>query len=392
MTIGSTSRVKSSAALIVGGAALAIGLFVMLSAGALRDSGDGDSDLGSGAPLIETATPVAAKNSYMVTAAGRLRAREGTALIGEVAGKITWISDNFILGARLKEGELLFRLDQSDYIANVVTAEASVASAKAMLELAENTFERRSDLVKSGAVSAQANDDAIANLDNAKAGLKQAEAQLVLARKNLARTEFRAPYPARVVEDNVSLDTYVAPGQQLGTITDTRMGELQAGLTPKDTKALADMLVAGKRVKAIARPNSGSLSTGVLEGYIDRFNPVVDRTSRTAQVIALFPDAFAPQWDGKIFGDDFMTLEVEVTMPQTVWQVPAGSVRKDAFVWAVRNNKLHRIDVEVLTHKRAHSLVTAADTLGAEKILNTILNEEHQDKEVATKKRVAAVK
>lgn len=393
MTASNGTWASSSLTLLIAAGIMACGFAVMISAGAatgLSGAAEEGAALRSGAPIVETAVPVKTKSSYTIEAAGRLRARDGTALVGEIAGKIIWISDNFILGGRLKEGELLFRIDPTDYEAAVKSAEAGLASATAQLAQAERAFDRRNDLVASGVVSEQANDDATANLAAARAGLMQAEAQLSQARKNLERTEIRSPYPARVVDETVAVDTYVAPGQQLGVVTDTRLGELQAGLTPKDTKALADMLLTGKRVKAIAKPNPGSISTGTLEGWVDRFNPVVDATSRTASVIALFPDAFEPQWDGKIFGDDFMTLEIEVAVSQNVWQVPVGAVRKEQFVWAVRDEKLKQIPVTVLSHDRDHSLVTSGQSLDGEAILTTLLNEEYEDQAVKVARRSVA--
>lgn len=368
---------RSLLILILGFAALAGGFLVMASAGQEAQSQTAGTERVASAPVVDVIQAEPAPGTYKISASGRLRARQGILVIGEVAGKITAVGDNFVVGARLQEGDLLFRIDQTDYIAAVQSAEAGLESAKASLVLAQRAFARQEDLVASGVISDQANDTSVANLASARAGVKQAEAQLNQARKNLERTEVRAPYPSRIIEETVSIGTYVAPGQQLGTITDTRMGELIAGLTPRDSKAVAEALLTGTPVKAIARPNSGSVSTGMLEGTVFGFTSQIDSTSRTAQVIALFPNAFEPEYSGKIFGDDFMTLDIEIPSSRLVWRVPAGTVRKDKMVWAVgEDNTLSALPVTVLSRTRDATLISAGPGIQSLDLMVTLLNEE----------------
>ncbi len=251
---------------------------------------------------------------------------------------------------------------------------------------------RQIELEKRGAVSATSRDAAVANLASAKAGLIQNQAQLLRAKENLKRTVITAPFPALVVGEDVSTDTYVSPGQNLGQLMDTRAAELVAGLSPEKVAVVARAVsqLDNGRLAAVAIPNEGSVGSGALKGYIDQFSPAIDATSRSALVVAVFPDAFSEKYAGHIFSNDFMTLEISVHSNGTVWQVPAGVVRKGQFVWVIKNGNLERRDVTVVNTQQNKTLIKAEQNLANEEILLTLLSEESEGLAVRTVQQSAA--
>lgn len=379
--------------LVVGAGIFALGFFAMSAAGA-KQAADETSTPQDAGPLVETTQATMSSGLYQVEAPGRLQARQELAIVAEVAGKVSFMNDKFVVGGRLEAGEIMFRINSVDYQAELTRAEAALKSAEATLVQAKLANDRNLDLVRQGAVSEAAKDAAVANLAGAEAGVLQAKAQLSRARENLARTKVKAPFPALVVQETVSLDTYVAPGQNLGTLIDTRAGELVAGLSPKQAAAVSRMFAqSGGKLKAIARPNSGSVGSAELTGYIDQFSPAIDETSRSALVVAVFPGAFSPENAGRIFANDFMTLDVTVASNMTVWDLPAGTVRKGNFVWTVVSSKLERLPVTVVGGDETRTLVTSSANLEGANILVTLLSEEAEGFKVrAVNKRTVAAK
>lgn len=376
---------KSLLPLVAGAAVFSLGFFAMSAA---SDSGTGNAQNQQSivnGPLVETTTATLSDGLYTVEAPGRLQPRQQLTIVAEISGKVAYVNPKFVVGGRFDVGETLFKVNSADYEADVSRAKAAVASADAALVQAKLANKRQQDLVKQGAVSEAVKDSAVANLASAEAGLMQAKAQLQQARENLERTEIKTPFPALVASETVSLDTYVAPGQNLATLIDTRAGELIAGLSPEKAAAVSRMFSGSQApLKAVAKPNDGSVGSAALVGYIDQFSPSIDEASRSALAVAVFPGAFSPDNAGRIFANDFMTLEISVQSNDTVWQVPTGVVRKGHFLWVVEGDNLERREVSVVSTQDEHMLITSEHDLANAQILLTLLSEESEGLQVRT--------
>ena len=104
----------------------------------------------------------------------------------------------FTEGAQVKEGQPLYQIDASTYIAAEASAQAALAQAEAQLSLAKADAARSSELVKVNAVSRQSHDTVQARVKTADAAVKSAKAALTNARINVRYTSVRAPISGRV--------------------------------------------------------------------------------------------------------------------------------------------------------------------------------------------------
>ena len=358
----------------------ALGVFSMLTGSAINQpSGDPAALAAQSAPLVDVIKPKAASRDYIIRVPGRFRSRQTVSLVGEVVGKVVFLNDKLVLGGRLDQDELLLKINPLDFEAEVARATAGVASAEALLLQAQLDNDRQKELAATGAASQAARDAAVATLANAEATFNQAKAQLLVAEQNLVRTEVRSPFPAIVLSENVSIDSYVSPGQQLAELMDARAGELVAGLSPKASAAVAALFHddPAQTITATARPNDGSVGSVVLQGYVENFSPSIDQASRSALVVAVFPDAFSEANVGRVFSDDFMTLEIMARATGNVWQVPYGAVRRDRYLWVIdQANKLQRVDIDVVRGDDEKAFVTSDTDLSEMDIVATLLAEE----------------
>jgi len=361
----------------IGAVVLAIGMGGNYLASVLNQP-SGNSDAGSitSAPLVEVVAPVTASPNYTIRVPGRFRSRQTVAIVGEVQGKITYLNPRLVVGGRFEQGELLLKINPVNFQAEVARAKAGLRSAEASLIRARLDNDRQKELAATGASSKAARDAAVANLANTEASVKQAEAQLLIAEENLERTEIRAPFPAIVFSENIASDSYVAPGQQLAELMDARAGELVAGLSPRAAASVARLLAGagGDPISAIARPNEGSVGSIALEGYIENFSPSIDQASRSALVVAVFPNAFSIENEGRVFSNDFMTLEIEARSTNSVWEIPYGAIRRDKYIWLVNaNDELERADVSIVRGEGEKAFVSSTADLSAAKLMVTVL-------------------
>lgn len=364
--------------LLAGAGVLAAGFGLMRAAGA-NSQGTTATERVELPPLVEVVGVEAAGSLFTVRAPGRLEPRQQLTLVGEVPGKLVEIHPGLVLGGRVARGDVLLRIDSGDYSADLARAEAALTTAKARFEQVAAERDRQVRLADIGASPQKAREAALAAYEDARAAIQQAESQVTIARRSVTKTVIRAPFDAIVAQENVSLGGYVAPGAPLATLIDARAGELVAGLSPQDVRAVRAALAGDPdgRLDVRAVPNEGSISALALQGTLEQFSPVIDPASRTVSVVAVFPDAFAPEHDGFVFAGDFMTLEISAQADGAVWRVPASAVRQDAYVWVVTDTgAVHRADVQPLDRTDADIFVLSRDLAGGERLMTTILPEE----------------
>jgi RND family efflux transporter MFP subunit len=380
--------------LMAGAGALAGGFLLMQVAGSTPPP-QGDAVVSDTLDLVETMAVDSGSGRFLVRAPGRLEPRQELTLVGEVPGKVVEMHPNLIVGGRIPKGAVILRIDPEDYSAELSRANAQVATARARLEQATAERDRQVRLSDSGAAPARAKEAAIATYEDAAAALLQAEAATSVASRGVVRSTLRAPYDAIVVQETVSIGGYVAPGLALARMIEAGEGQLVAGLSPQDVRAVRAALATAPdgRLSVRAVPNSGSIGTATLNGELRQFSPVIDAVSRTVSVVAVFPDAFKAANDGKVFAGDFMTLEVDARSDVPVLRVPASAVRRDAWVWTVTRTgegsvpgealgTLHRADVTRVDRDGDWLLVTSDVLKSGDTVSVTLLSEEAEGRHV----------
>ena len=198
---------------------------------------------------------------------GTLEAHVKASISPKISGLITKVRVD--QGDRVKTGEVLFTLDDSDLKRQVEIAESSLAAAraavdrqsadrdraKAVLDLARIDYERTKDLFAKHSAASIEMDKATeslraaeADLNRAAAALTEARAQVVAAERTLdysharlADTVVRAPFAGLIAQRDHDPGDVVIPGTGVLLLLDTRemwisawvgeteMGKLQPG-------------------------------------------------------------------------------------------------------------------------------------------------------------------
>src|SRR5208337_3204431 len=112
-------------------------------------------------------------------------------------------------GDRVREGEVLAKIDDRPFRDQVQQAQAAVDQAKANLENSRLNLQRNESLLERGIAARKDVEDARTQHSVNKAALSQAEAALSLARLNLSRTEVRSPLTGMIVKRLLSVGEQV---------------------------------------------------------------------------------------------------------------------------------------------------------------------------------------
>lgn len=176
-------------------------------------------------------------------------------------------------GEPVRKGQLLLRLDQTDYGHAVAAQRGTVEAARARQVQAAADEERFRSLVESGAVSRSDYDRAKAGADSAQALLSAAEAQLQMAHDE-------GEYSALVADaDGIVVDTAAEPGQYVAAgeivIRVARAGPREASVSLPETVRPA----IGSRASVTLYDGSGG--TGPYLSRLRQLSDAADPVTRT---------------------------------------------------------------------------------------------------------------
>lgn len=220
---------------------------------------DGKGGAG-GAPLVAEVYVVKKEPfTQTLSTVGTLKANESVTLVSELSRRLVKI--HVEEGSTVAAGDLLFKLDDSDLV-------AELGEIDARLKLADTNKKRVDNLLPSKAISQQ-------EFDISTAELSILEAQRATQAVQVAKTEIRAPFAGRVGVRQVSEGAFVSPTTPLITLQDVShikvdfplperySGEVKAGQTFTFT-------VAGNGQK--------------FEGKVTVLEPAIDAATRSLLV------------------------------------------------------------------------------------------------------------
>ncbi len=155
-------------------------------------------------PSVEVAPVTVTRLVDDAQSVGSLRSRQSVLLRPEVSGRIVRIG--FEDGARVRQGQILFQLDDT-------LQRAELSQAQAQLSIAQANLKRNEELVAQNFVAQRV-------LDESRASLQVAEAQVQLAEARVARMRILAPFDGMVGIRSVSLGDFVRDGAELVNLED----------------------------------------------------------------------------------------------------------------------------------------------------------------------------
>ena len=168
---------------------------------------------------MTVAPPLASRVAQWDEFTGRFGGHGRVEVRPRVSGYIDQV--HFRDGSTVKQGDLMFTIDQRPFKLAVESAEADVIRTQAQIVLDVADYERAQQLVKTAATPVSVLDQRKANLDIARAQQMAAEAALHSAQLNLEWSEVRAPISGRVSDRRVDAGNLVAGGQNGATLLTT---------------------------------------------------------------------------------------------------------------------------------------------------------------------------
>lgn len=307
---------------------------------------------------------------------GEVRPRSEINLAAQINGKITYMSPDFLAGGQFKKGDVLARIDSSDYDLRVIQSQANVASAQTALarELSEADIAKQDwdDLGQGTATPLSLREPQVAE---ARAKLAAANAVLQEAKLGQSRTLIYAPFNGRVRENSVSEGAYIAAGQNLGRIYAIDIADIKLALT--DT-ALAK-LGLGIGFKAVrSKPGPSVVLSANIAGKPHTWHGIIARTDSgydsQARILYAYAQVNAPYGAGADNGVPLASglfvnaaITGRTTVPSVI--VPRNALRENSKVFIANDDATLSIKTVTIVSSDREQVVIASGLNGDEQVI-----------------------
>ena len=316
--------------------------------------------------LVDVLTLEQSADGFKVRSQGTVQPRTRTVLSAEISGSIVEMSPKFVAGGVFGKGEVLMRIDPTNYRVAVDKAEALVAQRQIEYDGAEKL--RRQGY------------RAETEFASAAAALASAKAELVSARRNLERTQIRLPYEGMVLSKDADLGQFVSIGTTLGVTFATDIAEVRLALTNQDLAFVnlpGAAAVAGSGAAEGPRVTLSATQKGQRvewEARIVRSEGVVDERSRVTYAVASISDPYQLHGDGPPLPiGTFVAAEVEAMSPIDTLRVPRSALRgADELIFVNDDNELEIRKVEILRTDAQYAFLSAGASAGDRVVITTI--------------------
>jgi membrane fusion protein, multidrug efflux system len=271
----------------------------------------------------------------LVTAIGTVQSIATVMIKSRVDGEIAKVG--FEEGQEVKEGDILFVLDERAARAQLQQAEANLERDRAQLERNQLEVKRQTELAGRGVASAQKLEDVKTSVAVFEATVRASEATVENARVNLNYTTIRAPITGRtgsiaLKRGNVVKAMDTAP-TVIPLVTITQLRPIYVALTVPE-RHLADLRAAMAAAAVPVAVTVPSQPQSPITGTLTFIDNQVDVATGTISLKAKFANDDDRLWPGQ-----FVNATLTLGMQENAVVVPSGAIQvgpNGPYVFAVR--------------------------------------------------------
>ncbi|MBG0774885.1 MAG: efflux RND transporter periplasmic adaptor subunit [Desulfovibrionaceae bacterium] len=268
-----------------------------------------------------------------VTLSTELSGRTTAYRIAEIRPRINGLilKRLFVEGSDVKAGQVLYQIDPAPFLAELNSAEASLARAEAQIPSVGAKAARYKELLKARTLSQQDYDDAAAALNELKAEIKSLQASVEVARINLGYTKITAPISGRIGKSSVTDGAIVTAYQTTALATIQQLDPIYVDVPQSTTELLRikTRLQKGQLDRDEAEHNRVGLiledgQPYAHEGNLQFSDVTVDQTTGSVILRAVFPNP-----DGTLLPGMFVKAVVPEGVDDNGILIPQQAVSRD---------------------------------------------------------------
>lgn len=292
-------------------------------------------------------TPIVETNEFI----GRVDAVSRVALVARVTAFLE--QRLFTEGSEVKQGDLLYKLEEGPFQADVMAKQAALGQVDALLQNANLTLGRQQALLNTPAGQRSTYDSALAQQRSQAAQLLAAQANLRTSSINLDYTQIKAPINGRISRTNITEGNVVGP--TTGTLATIVSQDPMYVVFPVSSRALLELrqryAASGgfNAVKIKIRLPNGRIYAQ--DGKMDYIDPSISASTDTLNARAVLPNPEAADGTRELIDGEFVQVLVQGLTPIEVLGVPRTAILSDQtgdYVYTLgEDNKVQQTRVQL---------------------------------------------
>lgn len=333
-------------------------LFVLVVVGAallvstsLKPESSNRWNAGSGprALPVSIVPPEPTDYAPLVDLNGVVEARTLTNVVPQVSGRVVEVSADFRSGARFESGEVLFRIESTDYELAVERTLAEIEIARADLARLEAEAEAERQIWNQQYADRQIPDliARVPQIAATNARIQSGEAARAAAELELSRTVVRAPFAGRVLDTDLDVGQVVVQGSPVGSVFSTDGLEIAVPVSS------AELALIGEAIGSTATIERGEGVT--VEAVVVRKAAALDEQTRLGTLFLATEDV-----DSLTLGE-FVGVQIRGSVAQGLLQVPAASLTSGDQIWVVEEGILREREVSVVASEGSFAYLRSFD-------------------------------
>ena len=292
---------------------------------------------------------------------GTVQSKQRSEISSEVSGLVIFRAKAFADGSFVKKGELLLRIDKTDY-------DAAVAEARSVLLQSQLTLKDKKASFGNKSLPAQ----------QAEAAQDAAQKQLQRAQRDLRNTQLRAAFNGVVQRRTVEVGQFISKGQQLFNLSGTDMAEVRLPVNRKDIehidnkwfqKSIETAITLTARIGSHGQHISRQLNKA-------RLQAAVDEQTRVFYLNVDIPDPynFQPQNQQRkpLALGTFVNARIHSRPIENAVRLPLELIQQDSSVYLYVDGKLQRQSITIGRKEAHHAIITGGLNNG-DKLVTTQL-------------------
>ena len=297
---------------------------------------------------------------------GRNAAFEAVTVTPQVGGRI--VERHFQDGENLSKGQLLFVIDPRPFKAQLDAAQATLAQAKAALDLAKIQFARDEAVIGTRAISKQDYDTKKNTVDVDQAQVEAAEAALETAKLNLEYCYVHSPIDGRAGARLVDVGNVVM-ANSTSLLSIQRLNPIYAifTVTESDLPDVQKQMAHGELKAAVRLPSDTENAARI--GRIEFLDNAVQNGTGTVNLRATLSNPDRHFWPGQ-FVDVKLLLATDkgaVLIPNQAAQIS----QKGPFVYVVKPDSTAELRPVVLGQRQGDAVVVTKGVAANESVVVT---------------------
>ncbi len=297
-----------------------------------------------------------------LSAYGRVKTQRTGNLSFGVSGVVSYLSEKFVNGGKVKKGEVLGKLDDKKYTLNVERLKTDVKELKKQLELRKKQLDRRKKMLEKRVISPSFYDEELIKYSKNLQEFNNSKINLGIAKKDLNDTVLKAKSDGIISEVKIHEGLLVSSNSKLAIFKSLDHVEIEFMVPAKVLFNSKKMI--GKKVQVLWE--TGNKYLVKKDAEIVRVQGNINDESGGGKIYA----KFLVNSGDLIPLDSFVKVIYPVEKFVSVVKIPETALYNDKYVFVIQNDRAKKISVNVIHSNAGYYLLEKENLEGSDIIIN----------------------